>query len=203
MAVDMSCALPGPAGSELACRCVHHLSVLQATYGCWMLGGTHSALATMLQSHMCRPSALSFCFVLGYQQQNKTASKLARVNHDVLNHDILMHDVPAWLAVLLIFWCDGTVRGFQVAQAVPPSCNGTPSHWQRLPAGCSDLVTCLPGPCSPPSSELLAEARRLMAKGSYLAVAWNDRYGRTGQASETYTTYGRNSRAGKAMYCFA
>eukprot|EP00775_Hariotina_reticulata_P009209 gene9209-9376_t len=44
-----------------------------------------------------------------------------------------------------------------------------------------DMSCALPGAagaelaCSPPSSELLAEARRLMGKGSFLAVGWNDR----------------------------
>lgn len=66
-------------------------------------------------------------------------------------------------------------RGFRVAEVAPPGQGPPWAHQCRLPPGCSDLVTVLPGPPSMAAAELLAEARRLMAKGGYLAVAWNDR----------------------------
>ncbi|WIA23201.1 hypothetical protein OEZ86_010091 [Tetradesmus obliquus] len=65
--------------------------------------------------------------------------------------------------------------GFRVAEVAPPGQGPPWAHAPRLPPGCSDLVTVLPGPPSMAAAELLAEARRLMAKGGYLAVAWNDR----------------------------
>jgi hypothetical protein len=61
-----------------------------------------------------------------------------------------------------------------VAEACAPAA-GQPSCSRRLPGGCSDVVTVLPGPRDLHAPELLAEAQRLMANGGYLAMAWNDR----------------------------
>lgn len=61
-----------------------------------------------------------------------------------------------------------------MAESCPPAAGC--ARAVRLPGGCTDVVTVLPGPRDLHSPELLAEARRLMANGGYLAVAWNDRY---------------------------
>jgi hypothetical protein len=67
-------------------------------------------------------------------------------------------------------------RGFRVAEACHCPSGLTSSAHHRLPGGCTDVVTLLPGPRDLHAPQLLAEAQRLMASGGYLAVAWNDRW---------------------------
>jgi hypothetical protein len=62
-----------------------------------------------------------------------------------------------------------------VAQACPPQA-GAVRCLPRLPCGSGDVVALLPGPRDLHAPDLLAEARRLMTQGGYLAVAWNDRW---------------------------
>lgn len=81
-------------------------------------------------------------------------------------HLMLLLPVPPFLCAC---------RGFRVAETCPPAAGLTCTCAPRLPGGCTDVVTVLPGPRDLHAPDLLAEARRLMAAGGYLAVAWNDR----------------------------